>query len=256
MPLTGVTITGIDETTDLDELRVLSTRYPFVEWGVLFTKPRAPYQTKPRFPGWDWIGRLEQAIAPPWAQLRVAFHCCGDAVGSLLRGERAAVYLPYNVYERLQLNFHGLRARAHPTEFPRLLAALSLGVRAGEVVFQIGSDLSRLHLETYLEYYSNAVILYDQSGGEGQPPPNGAWPRAAMMDDADTLARHGYAGGLGPRTLGWELPRIHDAAQGCDYWIDMETHVRTDDGIALDMGKVETCLRIAQEWIAHERAEE
>jgi hypothetical protein len=56
---------------------------------------------------------------------------------------------------------------------------------------------------------------------------------------------HGYAGGLGPKTLPVELPRIAAAAGAARTWIDMESRVRSADDKLLDLHKVRACLAFA-----------
>jgi len=74
----------------------------------------------------------------------------------------------------------------------------------------------------------NASFLFDESKGRGvvasswpPPPPN---------------AKFGYAGGLGPATLGAQLPLMRAAVsssssehgrQSASFWVDMESSLRT-----------------------------
>ena len=64
--------------------------------------------------------------------------------------------------------------------------------------------------------------LYDCSGGRGKVP--NTWPRT----DQDRLV--GYAGGIGPENV----LDVLDQIPSTNYWIDMETHVRTNDIFDLD----------------------
>lgn len=52
---------------------------------------------------------------------------------------------------------------------------------------------------------------------------------------------------LQPDNLGDEIPKIAAKAwPALNYWIDMETKVRTDDGTEFDLARVSTCLEIAE----------
>ena len=90
------------------------------------------------------------------------------------------------------------------------------------------------------------VPLYDKSGGAGVVP--NTWPPA--IDGVYS----GYAGGLGPSNIADELPKIEVAARGNPFWIDMETHVRTDNGAKLDMDKVVSCLEACEPHVKQQDA--
>ena len=53
--LTRVTITGADDAVDPGALVALSAEFPFVEWGILFSKSR---EGEARYPSAEWAARI------------------------------------------------------------------------------------------------------------------------------------------------------------------------------------------------------
>ena len=130
-------------------------------------------------------------------------------------------------FARIQLNFHaesGYRAN------PRLADVLPKGK---QYIFQMDKVNDGL-LPEALKQGIDAVPLFDTSGGAGAVP--GEWPSAI-----DNLY-NGYAGGLGPDTLGAELPRIAKAAGDRTIWIDMEGRIRSADNQQFDLAKCRDVL--------------
>ena len=82
MPLTRCCFAGVDETTPLVELAVVSDLYPYAEWGFLYS-PKLQ-GTPGRFPS---LTRIRRAFAelPPY--VLTALHLGDGAVRDLLAGE-------------------------------------------------------------------------------------------------------------------------------------------------------------------------
>jgi hypothetical protein len=85
-------------------------------------------------------------------------------------------------------------------------------------------------------------VLFDCSGGRGLAP--ATWP--ALESDLAC----GFAGGLGPDTLGGELARLRNHVGAATVLVDMQRHVRSDDGTRLDLGRVRQCLEISAAYAA------
>jgi hypothetical protein len=238
-----VTLTGADDSTDPRELLALSREFPFVEWGILFSR-RRERGSAGRFPSWDWIERLnEVALSAP--DMKLALHLC-SGLSSLLAGNcSATIWDACGVYQRVQLNFHGDRSlidNYNSTAFRKALIDLS----SKQYIFQIDGAWGSKFFSDVLAANDfdvqqvDAVSLFDLSHGAGVLPD--AWPKAKAG------AYHGYAGGLGPHNLREQLPKIQDAAGDCRAWVDMETHVRTS--LCFDLDKVRKCLEIAAPFIS------
>ena len=78
-------------------------------------------------------------------------------------------------------------------------------------------------------------FLLDASGGRGIDTP---------INIVTSPGIHiGYAGGIGPDNVEMKLRKLLEYPSNESFWIDMETHVRTDDDW-LDLDKVERVLEI------------
>ena len=94
-----ITFTGVDESTDLEELREVAERYPRAEFGVLFGS-----QTSPIFPPLETVRALRDLRG-----VNTALHLCGtharQAAGEEPR-EQGLIPLA-NGFGRVQVNLHG-----------------------------------------------------------------------------------------------------------------------------------------------------
>lgn len=220
--ITGCTLTGADDHTDPKRLWELSQEFPFVEWGILYSKSQ---QGEGRYPSYRWISRLAKNLGNPWGP-KYALHICGSAVKDLLAGEEL-VNDYCALFNRIQINFiasnHDLGAlREVFDRFPNQT-----------IITQ--HNAANYALWPQLSDKPNHAILFDGSGGRGKSPM--AWP-----DYIDGMTC-GYAGGLGPDNLETECLRIAKAANGHAIWLDMEGKLR-DDSDRFDLAKAKACLQI------------
>lgn len=197
-----ITLTGIDEYTDLDELRALYS--DDVEFAVLYSAdPQAARKKRGdcRYPNheiiWNHVTSLEG----------IAVHICGsEAKKQLLEGEldsllfyagRIQINGEYSEEELKDILF---RYRDHfiVTQFPK-------------VPFKTNQP--------------NHMCLVDGSGGNGVKP-------SSWKNDTGWVAHVGFAGGLGPSNLAKELPKILKVAPSY-WWVDMESSLRTNRGSSM-----------------------
>jgi hypothetical protein len=225
-----VTITGADDSTDIQHMIALSREFPFVEWGILVSRSQ---EGGFRFPGQRWMKNL--FLETVELNMKFSMHLCGRWVRELLKGSALIGELPYAYFacQRIQINTH-----AHPHELTSRGVDQLLGLDR-DLIFQWDGVNDGLALEM-LQHTSRVAALYDTSGGAGILPGN--WP---VMDERIAC---GYAGGLGPDNLIEQLSRIEVAAQGRPYWIDMERSVRSPDDSILDLDKVRAVLETACDW--------
>lgn len=229
MHINRVTITGADDSTNIDWIREISGDYPMVvEWGILVSQSQIG---KPRFPSMEWIDNLRRRSDG----LDLSMHVCGRWVREICAGNWKPFlsYMESNLfcYRRVQLNFHGYQ---HLLNRSFYRAARHISEKHDiQFIFQLDGVNDALIGEARI-HQVEAVPLFDLSGGAGVVP--GSWP----LQQLDTYC--GYAGGLGPDNVLTELERIEKVATGW-IWIDMETKVRTPDNQALDRDAVESVLR-------------
>lgn len=235
MKLDRVTITGADDSIRAEDLLPLTERYPFVEWGLLYSKTR---QGTPRYPSETWLRNLAALAGGP--KLPLSAHLCGQWVRELvLDGDFTFPVLnrlwPY--FDRVQLNFHGQFHKGCDLWHEKLRRN-----RDKQYILQYDSVNDRACMPLLESPHFSAVPLFDRSGGAGVVP--GQWPKAIPH------VYCGYAGGLGPDNLSEELRRIRAAAGENQIWIDMETKVRSEGDIKFDLKKVELCLEAAAPFVS------
>lgn len=235
MNVKKVTITGADDSVTALDMKDITERFPYVEWGILLSRSQ---EGSPRFPSKDWLDQLAD-MTQVGAQLVLSGHLCGAWVRDIIDGgdlfvkDRASItYL----FKRYQLNFH---AFAHWTDPASLSAGLSKFQREPQFIFQF-DEVNNPLLQYALQEGYNAVPLFDTSGGAGVLPTE--WP-------AFIGTYCGYAGGLSPDNLEEQMEKILEVAAGQDIWIDVETHVRSHDNAILDLEKVYRFLEISEQWV-------
>lgn len=241
--LNGVTITGADDATDINEIVRLSREYPFVEWGILVFK--STIKPSIRFPSWEWC--REFASAAIKNGLNVSTHLCGEWVRELLGGKIDWTELPdvLAVSRRAQINTHGVPHAAVLRSIESLRIGSTYVIRGGlrhdrEFIVQF-DGVNDLFAYAAKDHYINVSALFDGSHGAGKLPEH--WPVAAVPFPC------GYAGGLGPENVIQQLSYITRVCPR-PFWIDMETKVRTNDG--LDLDAVEKVLSLTQPFVMKE----
>jgi hypothetical protein len=205
-----VTFTGIDDAALAKGMRELSRRYP-IEWGVLVDRER---NEVPLFPGAQQIDRFRKA------GVRLCAHVCGDLAGEIAHGRVPTMNLAG--FSRIQVNHGRSGADVAVVRAVSEFAALH-GVRA---VLQCTGEFPIEH--TAVDW------LFDISFGEGVRP-----------DSFPTLRSDhpfcGFSGGIGPTNVQQVLgERVHFAG-GHQFWIDMESGVRSAG--AFDLGKCAAVCR-------------
>lgn len=236
MNLTRVTFTGADDNTDPQALVDLSAKYPFIEWGILISKTSAG---KPRYPSFQWLDEL--SVFNRIHQINLSCHLCGRWLRDILTTEDRydfdQNFGPYlHIFKRMQLNTHGEKISYDKFNLVAYLFNLYK-------VFIVQMDgVNEKLLNDLISFDISAVPLHDLSSGAGQLP-------SAWRKPIDDMACTGYAGGLGPQNLLEELNRMKDVVQDKFIWIDMETHVRSNDDKSFDLDKVIECCEIAKPYI-------
>jgi len=239
MRIDRVTMTGADDSIKPEDLMKLSVKYPFVEWGILFSEKHQGYA---RFPSSSWLGKLRSE----WRDgVKLSAHICGKYTRDLIDGSQGGDLFKHEMYaqihlflyQRMQWNFHAERFKS--VNFVQVRDHLD-NYSLQEHIFQadgVNDDLIGILRKLGVKISP----LYDTSGGAGIVPEE--WP--APMPDVYC----GYAGGLGPDTMKAELRRLEPIVGDRTIWIDMERRVRSEDDAVFDLAKVETCLKLAQEWL-------
>lgn len=203
MPITRLTLTGIDDLTDRAALNALFAEYPFLEFGLLYSEGRAGTA---RYPSLATLHGFVDALQAP-----IAVHVCGPACQAILTGwarPELTGLLAHPRVGRVQINTD--LGTSDPAALERALAAIGKPVILQDnpanaaVLPAIGGE--------------RVEILFDASGGRGRRPET--WPTPHPTRSC------GYAGGLTPETMPAELVRISRAAADRRVWVDLESGLR------------------------------
>jgi hypothetical protein len=254
MRIRTVTLTGADDGVNPSDLLTLSLKYPFVEWGILVSWKR---RGTPRYPSPQWTQRLAlaQRVSGTGA---FAAHLCGDAMRDavqVLTGPNPArasewmlpIGISPNQYDQLfgrtQINFDVGREGLSELKLTALMGSWRAS-RTGVLITQHNAANADMWSAFQAGDRGGKVsgprhqILMDASGGRGRAPDS--WPRPIAG------VACGYAGGIGPDSIGADLTRIAEAVGEGVIWIDMEGRVR-DEADRFDLNRVETVLRAVRD---------
>lgn len=234
MKIKYVTMTGADDKTQISELFRVSNRFPFAEWGILFSQ-----KTAARYPGWDWAVELSEQWNAEINKPNLSAHLCGRWVDDATNGS-----IPFlndvvtNMFGRIQLNM--AKGRLQPALNPSSEVWNAITKVGRDVI--LGGPYQKYDLQVDTELFTNsgAFPLFDCSGGRGQL--SEVWPKPV-----DGILC-GYAGGLSPKNLEDQLKKIEDVVGDATIWIDMESGVRKGD--CFDIGLCELVCEIAEKFVS------
>ncbi len=237
--LDRVTVTGADDSVSPTDLGELQKQFPFVEWGILVSKGKTFPAGTTRFPSVQWMQKLDESL-----RLRMSVHLCGWWVRRICAADLMWLRTTYDIAlligcaERVQLNFHGhFHELVRPLK--KLAKELTLWWPGKQVICQVDGANDDIVSNLY-DLGARVAGLYDRSGGAGQLPE--AWPGPLRGIPA------GYAGGLSAENVEEQLVIISELVDD-PIWIDVETHVRSDNDQQFDLGKVEAFLKAAEPWV-------
>jgi hypothetical protein len=93
---------GVDDSVDIEHLRLINDRFGWIEWGVLF---RPDKEGQPRYATEKYVRELCQSGEGHTAPLNLAGHLCGDRVVEVLEGNTAFVERMFALgFRRFQVN--------------------------------------------------------------------------------------------------------------------------------------------------------
>ena len=234
--LCHITFTGIDARTDFRALFEIQREFPIAEFGVLVS-----YNWKEngnRFLDPGLIGCLRKRQNE--RRLNLALHLCGTAaheaaIGQWDKVDWQTTLFRLGLFQRIQLNIAGRKdnpVSVVPPAFPNY-----------EIIIQQKSIYDmELYLETKRIHPFPFSVLLDASGGKGIDTP--------IMVVGNPHHKVGYAGGFNPDNVGDKLSYLLEN-DTYDFWIDMETGVRTDDWF--DLNKVVKVLLICKQVLDYHR---
>jgi len=206
-----IAFTGVDSADLIEGMQALSRRYP-IEWGILLDPAKSGDML---FPDDETVARI---LAVPG--LRFAAHVCGEQA-RLIADDPASAELPLAGFQRVQVN-HGFSGSSPEQVANVIRFGRTRGLRA------MLQCLGAFPADTGLDW------LFDTSFGTGKAPDQ--WP--ALPPASGPFC--GYSGGIRPENVAQILDAIA-APAGSQYWIDMESGVRSDG--RFDLGRCEQVCR-------------
>ena len=243
MKLVNVTLTGADSSVDPNDLAEISREYPFVEWGILFSKSKVG---QPRYPTIEWVEKLAEVVRREASKLilmSLSAHLCGSLVEDAINGNISFINEPYaDIFEKIQLNM-GKKVK-QAIECKPLIEAVKK-ITSHEIIF--GGDYSLVDDCDVL--WQNCISpLFDASGGRGLEAKD--WKKP-LKSSLGIRILHGYAGGIGPDNVVEELKKLKYVVDDSNFpnsfiWIDMETKIRNND--VFDLEKCRQALKLTFPW--------
>lgn len=244
-----VTVTGASDDTSISDMIEIQKRFPFVEWGILYSKSQQGRSN--RFPSLHYISKLSHCqnhTINDKFPLNLSIHLCGSVVETILTQSFPAgldlgwtpqeadtfgdlvFFVCYAPIQRIQINTHGERYKYNLNAIESYLIHAKPDI---EFIAQYDNENDYIH-ELYAKGYKNISALYDLSHGAGVLPDKWEKPLEGIFT--------GYAGGLSPDNLEQELKKLDEVVTE-PIWIDAETWLRTND--LFDLDKVVKFLEIA-----------
>lgn len=231
-----VTLTGADDSIHVNDLLILAEDYPFVEFAILFSSKR---QGSERYPSLVWVDEL-LTISD---KLNLSAHLCGDyareVVSGSYKGKECLNWLsPF--FKRFQINYNFEHGYAHNMilfnetvyEYPK-----------NDFILQWNKSNKRV-CETYaIEEIPNLNFLYDASGGRGT--------KSHVLDRPIRNHYTGYAGGISPENIIDICHSVNGASGKNNVWIDMETHIRSNNDKLFDFSKCNEVLAKSERFVTN-----
>jgi phosphoribosylanthranilate isomerase len=230
---------GVDDTVSADKLHELSSKYPFIEWGVLF---RSDKQGTPRYASIDHIQHIVAAKHHDHsAGLHLAAHLCGDYCEDILLHANCSKvsWLVSLGFKRFQLNptaansVHLNKANAHI--YVDNIRNMMLQFPAAEFIIQANEETAYIWEQLISDKVpSNLSVLFDASCGTGVELSSVRPPLPSIPC--------GYAGGISTANIKKILHMLQEVVAETPIWIDMESSLRKMNTAGGDEFSLEACM--------------
>ncbi len=253
MRLKHITFTGVDDQTDIRTLQDIQKRWPIAEFGILTSYDRASRGNRYPSPA------IFDKILNERGGLNLSLHLCGDAahdaavglwdlIEDLTDTDFSAINLRgpadgnLHLFKRIQLNLAGRKDNPQYCYMPRIIGQeIIIQIKNAENTGLYRRSKEKWRMPLPSEKFS---MLIDPSGGRGI---------SSDIEVVHTNDKIGYAGGINPENVERKLRFLLNNVTLGEFWIDMETGVRTDD--RFDTEKVvrvlETCDRVLKDYNDH-----
>lgn len=215
---------GADDSVAPELLALLSQKYPWIEWGVLF---RPDLEGQPRYASFDWVERLVAVNRKNNGVMKLAGHLCAERCQQVLDGDASFSKKLHELgFGRIQINATAANKvivdGAKLDVYANNIRSCILAVPEIDFIFQL-NDETRGIWNCIIQYPipSNLNVLFDASCGLGVLAKEYPSP---LVDPVEIPC--GYAGGIGPSNIADVLSAVETAANGKTVWVDMESSLR------------------------------
>jgi len=219
---------GIDDSVPPELAVIISEKYSFVEWGILF---RTDLQGSGRYASMEWVEKLSILRKSCTFSVHLAAHLCGDRCMELLGGNFDFVkQLQQLGFKRIQINptrandvivdvaqmgYYVENLRQAFSQFPNV-----------EWLFQLNTETNIIWQALYLVSVTpNVSLLHDASCGKGIEIQEFASPSTFPNVPC------GYAGGIAPGNISSVMSAIMRQITLNEgdklLWVDMESSLRS-----------------------------
>lgn len=217
-----ITFTGIDNWTNIEELKIFQKKYPFVEFGVLISLKNTNFNTNNRYPELNILNNLKKN------ELNLSLHICGKIARDIVKKNdwtdfNSLMGKKLELFDRYQLNISNMNKFSKEISFPE----------NKKIIIQSSSNNHNL-----FDFYSNMKNIYfflDNSGGKGLEEEKWINKKVDYM---------GYAGGLCLENIESKVKEINEIRNE-KYWIDMESSIRKNDIFNINICE-KICLKLLE----------
>lgn len=238
MRLKHITFTGIDANTDINALREIQREFPLAEFGVLTSYHW--HENGNRYLHPVFMSRLYGSGLK--GDLNLALHICGSAAHDAATGYWEKIDMFTHrclcIFKRIQLNIANRKDNPEHCWMPSVIGQEIIIQQRNIHELELFNNTTDEHKHRLC--LGSFSVLLDGSGGRGIDTP---------IEILKGNYKVGYAGGMNPDNVGEKLSYLMENVDG-DFWIDMESGVRTDDWF--DLNKVrkvlEICMPIVQQY--------
>lgn len=232
--LKHITFTGVDAMSDIKALLEIQREFPLAEFGVLTS--------------YHWNENGNRYLDPELMNnlrgsgLHLSLHICGRAAhdAAVKDWEKIDALTMGNldIFKRVQLNLSGRKDNPEFCWIPFVIGQELIVQQKGCNDLTLYENTLKHWKESPHLHRDVISVLLDASGGRGIDTP---------IEILESQEKVGYAGGINPENVGDKLYQLLTSPKVGDFWIDMESGVRTDDWFDLD--KVHRVLSICKEVI-------
>lgn len=236
MRLKHITFTGIDWRTSMNALLEIQRQYPLVEFGVLTS--------------YHWSENGNRYLRPDIIRglrgrgLNLSLHLCGSAAHDAAVGEWEKIdellLGSLDIFNRVQLNISSRKDNPEHCWIPLVIGQELIVQQHDGDDMPVYEATVKKWSEHPFPHRDTISVLLDASGGRGIDTPLKVLP---------TSGKVGYAGGFNPDNVGEKLSFLLENTRMGEFWIDMESGVRTDDWFDTDkvLQVLQTCQQVIKE---------